>query len=383
MVKEKGFESRRKHLTKLLVQPGDGIDALVKAIDRARKTVQIMIFRFDEKAMEEALTRAAERGVFIHALIAFTNHGGEQHLRKLEQRLLYKGMTVARTADDLARYHDKFMVIDKRELHLLAFNFTHIDIERSRSFGVITRDAELVREAIRLFECDVKRRPYKAGSARFVVSPVNARETLQKLIAGAKKELLIYDPEVSDSALLRELMERAKAGVRIRVLGKVSDKKDILRWRRFTRMRLHTRAILRDGQWGFIGSQSLRKIELDSRREAGILFRDRRAVSAMARIFEEDWEAAESLKKGKKKAAKLPVKKTAKHVAKAMTQKLSVAPVVSRAIEVIRKETNVDVRPKELEGTVKDAVKDALKDAVKDAAKKVVKTVVEEEIEGK
>lgn len=367
-------------MVRLIVQPGDGIDAVVKAIDRALKTVHVLIFRFDQKAIEQALTRAAERGVFVHALIAFTNRGGEDHLRKLELRLLDKGITVARTADDLVRYHGKFMVIDKRELHLLAFNFTHLDVERSRSFGVITRGGELVSEALKMFECDVKRRPYKAGSPRFVVSPVNAREALQKFIAAAKKELLIYDPQVSDSAMLRLLVERAQAGVRIRILGKVSGKKYVLPCRRFTRMRLHTRTILRDGQWGFVGSQSLRKLELDSRREAGILFHDSKAVAAMARIFEEDWEASKSVKHAKKKAAKLPVKKTAKHVAKAMTQKLPVTPVVSHVVDVIRKDTNLNLHPKEVEDTVKEAVKDALKDAVKDAAKKVVKTVVEEEM---
>ena len=44
---------------------------------------------------------------------------------------------MSRTADDLVRYHGKFMIIDRRDLYLLAFNLTMLDIERSRSFGVI------------------------------------------------------------------------------------------------------------------------------------------------------------------------------------------------------------------------------------------------------
>ena len=42
---------------------------------------------------------------------------------------------MARTADDLTRYHGKLMIIDRRELYLLAFNLTSADIGRSRSFG--------------------------------------------------------------------------------------------------------------------------------------------------------------------------------------------------------------------------------------------------------
>ena len=56
-------------------------------------------------------------------------------------------------------------------------------------------------------------------------------------------------------------------------------------------MRLHTRSIIRDGTWAFVGSQSLRALELDSRREVGIIFRDPKVVARLAKTFEDDWEA--------------------------------------------------------------------------------------------
>ena len=48
-------------------------------------------------------------------------------------------MTVARSASELIRYHDKVIVIDRRTLYVLSFNFTHLDIDRSRGFGIVTR----------------------------------------------------------------------------------------------------------------------------------------------------------------------------------------------------------------------------------------------------
>ncbi len=375
-------------MVRLIIQPGGGISALLKAIDGARKRIQVMIFRFDQKAIEHALTRAAERGVFVHALIAFTNRGGEEHLRALEQRLLDKGITVARTADDLVRYHAKYMIVDDRELFLLAFNFTHLDIERSRSVGIVTRDAALVREAARLFECDVKRLPYKSSCARFVVSPTNSRDTLLKFISDAKEELLIYDPEVSDRDLLRALKERFDAGVKVAIIGKSSSKgksagkaAGALPWRKLNGMRLHLRAIIRDAQAVFVGSQSLRKLELDARREAGVVIRDAKAAAALRSMFQKDWRSAKRSKEmAKKNARKVPVKKTAKRVAKVIANKLPVRPVVSHVIEIMRQDPNLNLHPSEVEQTVKEAVKDALKDAVKDAARKVVKTVVEEQL---
>ena len=265
---------------KLLIQPGDGIDRLVKGIKKAKKSVEIVIFRFDRPDIEEALVDAVERGVFVHALIAFTNRGGEEHLRKLETHFLAKGITVARTAGDLVRYHGKMMIVDRKELYILAFNFTHLDIDHSRSFGLITRNPKLVQEAGKLFKADTKRQVYNPGNPKFVVSPLNARKEISALIKGAKKELLIYDPKVSDRAMLRLLAERKDDGVDIRIIGEVSG--DRIPARQLARMRLHTRVIIRDRQQAFLGSQSLRQLELDARREMGVVFRDGKVIRDFA-----------------------------------------------------------------------------------------------------
>ena len=50
---------------------------------------------------------------------------------------------MSRTADDLLRYHAKFMIADS-VLHLFGFNFTKLDIDKSRSFAISTRDAKAV-----------------------------------------------------------------------------------------------------------------------------------------------------------------------------------------------------------------------------------------------
>ena len=51
-------------------------------------------------------------------------------------------------------------------------------------------------------------------------------------------------------------------------------------------MRLHVRAIIRDGRDAFVGSQSLRTLELDGRREIGVLVDDAQVVKQIAATFE-------------------------------------------------------------------------------------------------
>ena len=142
---------------KLIIEPADGVGPLLAAIKKAKTRVEIAVFRFDRSDVETALKEAAARGVKVTALIAFANRGGEQRLRKLELRCLEAGIIVARTSDDLARHHGKYILIDRRVLYVLSFNFTHLDIDHSRGFGIATTRAAWVREAARLFRADCTR----------------------------------------------------------------------------------------------------------------------------------------------------------------------------------------------------------------------------------
>jgi len=273
---------------KLIIQPDDGVTPLVQAVRKAKKNVDIVIFRFDRAELAKALQAAVGRGVSVRALIAHTNRGGEKSLRKLELMLLDSGVTVARTADDLPRYHGKMMIVDDR-LFVLGFNYTNIDIERSRSFGIITKDRALVKEASGLFDADSTRQPYKPGDSHLAVSPETSREILTAFIRKAKRQLLIYDTKVSDRLVLRLLAERAKAGVEIRLLGKLGKGASGIEARKMPDLRLHVRAMIRDGAAAFVGSQSLRKLELDGRREVGIIVTDSRIAKKMLAVFEADW----------------------------------------------------------------------------------------------
>ena len=273
---------------KLIVQPDAGVVPVVQAIRRARKTIDVCIFRFDIDEIERALAAAVQRGVRVRALIAHTNRGGENGLRKLEQRLLAAGVTVSRTADDLLRYHAKYMVADDM-LHVFGFNFTKLDILKSRSFSVATRDRRAVVEALKLFEADVTRQTYSPASSHLVVSPDSARAMLTAFLKGARKELAIYDIKVHDPGIVKLLKEQAAKGVRVRVIGNVKKDNGAIDSRELKGFRLHVRAIIRDGTRAFVGSQSLRKEELDSRREVGVLISNPTVTRKLMQIFEQDW----------------------------------------------------------------------------------------------
>jgi len=162
--------------------------------------------------------------------------------------------------------------------------------------------------------------------------------------------------------MVRALAERSQADVAIRILGRAK-----LPARRLNAMRLHTRAIVRDGTSVFVGSQSLRRAELDMRREIGVLVRDETIAGRLAKIFSQDWDAAQPRDDAAPDEA-IPTRKIAKKVAKAVLKEL---PPVSDALEVAVKEVagdgvEISVNSNHLQEAVQDAVKHAVKAAVRD-----------------
>jgi phosphatidylserine/phosphatidylglycerophosphate/cardiolipin synthase-like enzyme len=367
---------------KLIIEPTDGVAPLLAAIKSAKKSIEIAIFRFDRKDIEMALKAAADRGVKVNVLIAFSNRGGEEGLRKLELRCLTAGIIVARTADDLIRYHAKYILIDHSVLCMLSFNFTHLDIDRSRAFGIVTTHADWLSEAEKLFRADCTRTEYASTTETFVVSPANSRNVLGTFLKRTKKELLIYDPKISDKEMLGILQERVKAGIEIKVIGSV-DGNASFGVQTLNGTRLHTRTIIRDRHQAFVGSQSLRTAELDARREVGLIIDDAKSVAKLVAIFEADWASA--CEKNALDSAKEP--ETHKEHSEAVSEREQeetlqalvkemdpLAATVKRAVRIAVAKAGEDMLH---DNGVKDTMKRVVKQAVKEAVKEAVQDAQE------
>lgn len=359
---------------KLIIEPGDSAAPIISAIKNAKKTIEIAIFRFEYKSIEAALKAAVVKGIKVTALIANTNRGGVKNLRALEMRFLAAGIVVSRSDDDLVRYHDKFIIIDRRILLMLSFNFTRLDIDRSRGFGIVTTNAKLVQEGVKLFEADCMRSTYTPKLDAFVVSPGNARKVLGPFLKRAKKQLLIFDPRVSDKEMIDILRGRAKAGVEIRVIGRMTASFDV-KVKKLVSMRLHTRTIIRDHHQAFVGSQSLRPAELDSRRELGLIVRDSKIIKRLIETFESDWTASEVTigRVIEKEAAPEIPTQSAEKVTRALNQEMRpVSVTLKKAVKkAVADAGEGAIDPKVVKNTVKKIVKKTVKAAVREVSREI------------
>lgn len=279
----------------LIVQPGHGLTPVLDAMKRAKRTIDLSIFRLTMPEVEQALAAAVSRGVKVRALVAHKAAGEDKRLREVEQRLLGLGVAVSRTAGDLIKYHGKYLLIDDT-LHLLGFNFKKSNL-KARSFGIHTRDRRAVQEALRLFEADILRKPFSPSRrSPLVVSPETSRVTLERFIAGARTHLAIYDARFDDAGFAALIMQRASAGVTVRVIGEAPALDGAIPVRPLKDLKLHVRAIVRDRTHAFVGSQSLRPRELDKRREVGLIVGNANVARLMLEVFDADWEAAATKK---------------------------------------------------------------------------------------
>ena len=168
------------------------------------------------------------------------------------------------------------MIVDSQFLHVYGFNFTGLDIAKSRSFGVDQQE----REAGRRRRTSCSRPTSIASRTRPATSASSsARRTRAsgspRFIKGARKQLLIYDPQV-DRRCDAAAGHRADQGRRRRPDHRQgrSEVGRSIKNEKYPGKRLHVRAIIRDGKRAFIGSQSLRRLELEKRREVGVIVTD-------------------------------------------------------------------------------------------------------------
>ena len=99
----------------LIVQPGDSFFPIVRAIDRAQRSINLTVFRMDDPIIQRALLEARQRGVHIRILISSSARGWEEKNRQLLKDAKDAGISTREPPGDSkrARYHYKVMTVDE------------------------------------------------------------------------------------------------------------------------------------------------------------------------------------------------------------------------------------------------------------------------------
>lgn len=290
----------------LIIQPGDSFFPLVDAIDGAQRSIKMTIFRMDDPIVRDAMVSAVRRGVKVKALISRDSKGWIKRNKKLADTLSKIGVAVRTprsTDESIKRFHYKMMTVDNQVSLILTFNPTQQNLHYARDFGILLRDPIMTEELNRLFDADWHNQPYKPGDVPLVISPHNSRKKLIKLLDSASKTIRIMDAKLNDPEVLSLLMRKAASGCDVRIINRDTFYNEVvpgLRIRKLARYKLHAKCVVADGKQFFVGSQNLRPVSLDKRREVGIIIEDTGLARRIERIFDEDWVHATERAAGEK-----------------------------------------------------------------------------------
>lgn len=288
----------------LIIQPGDSFFPIVDAIDAAKQTIKMTIFRLDDPIVLDALSYAVARKVKVQALVAPASKGWTKRNKKLVEELSKLGVEVRmarsrKEKEKVKRYHYKMMMIDDQQSMVLTFNPTQKNLHYARDFGLLVRDQEITTELNRLFDADWHGETFRPKDLPLVVSPYNSRKKLVALLESAERTIRILDAKVQDQEVIGLLLRKASSGVNVQIISRDTYYDEVVpnfHVRQLARYKLHAKCVIVDSNRFFIGSQNLRKVSLDQRREVGMIVQDDAMARRIERVFDEDWVNATEMR---------------------------------------------------------------------------------------
>jgi len=295
---------------RVIVMPEEGEAAIEELIDAATKTLHVKMFEFTSEPLIRAVLAAKERGVDVVVLLNPVRSNGARPNDPTFERFQKAGIAVDWTSDRFKITHEKSMAIDGTKLLISTFNYSEKYLTKTRDFGVLVDDPDIISEVTECFDAD------RAG-VHFeprLQSPLawgncSARRIAASFIDEAEEELWIQHPKFHDVAILEHVLAARLRGVKVRLLcggAHGIEEEDLLETfchqrilaqagvnlRKQKHLKLHAKLMIADGSRAMVGSMNIDREAFDVRRELGLLLEEEEAVDALRSIFKADWHDA-------------------------------------------------------------------------------------------
>lgn len=280
----------------LFAEPGAGSGPVLALIRSARHSIRLEVYLLTNQSVISALGSAHRRGVNVRVLLEEHPFGADTYARRGYQDLQQIHVPVRWAHESAFTYtHEKAMDVDGRVAGIFTFNLSTSGLYTNREFGVMDRSARDARAIGAVFNADWTRSTPHLSDPRLVVSPVNSRFDLDRLIGGARHRIDLYEEEVADTGVDGQLEAAARRHVRVRLItsqdsaGVTALRRGGVSVRIMPTPYVHAKAIVVDGSRWFIGSENLSSTSLDRNREMGIIARSTSLAKVIERTFAVDW----------------------------------------------------------------------------------------------
>ena len=288
----------------LIVEPGAGFSPVYDVINRARHTVDVIMYEFSDTIAEHDLAAAARRGVRVHVIL----DQREQSVNSAAYSYLSSHDVKVTWSSPRYRYtHQKTVIVDGSEAVIMTANLTSQYYATSRDFLVLDTNRADAAAITAVFDADFTHAGVRPGGGSDLVwSPTSSQDKLIGLIDGATSSLRIYSEEMGDTAVENALIRAAKRGVDVQVCGENQGGEYDRAYAKLARagirisyysspagFYIHGKVI--EADYGtahakvFIGSENFSNTSLNDNRELGLITSGHAVMSAIASTFAADF----------------------------------------------------------------------------------------------
>ena len=282
----------------LVTEPDQGLTAIYNLISSATKSIDMTMYELTDVTVTDALAKAAAAGLTVRVIL-------DQNDEKTANTPAYNSLTANKVGVHWANpayavTHQKTITVDQATSAIMTLNLTPNYYATSRDFAVITNNANDVAAIETTFNADFTNAAITPPTGdNLVWSPTNSLSSLEALINGATKSLLISQEEFSEPAIESALMAALKRGVSVTLVqedieGAYTTTLNALKsagakiavYTSNKGYYIHAKTVLADygtaGAKLFLGSENFSTPSLTENRELGLIFSD---VACMTGVY--------------------------------------------------------------------------------------------------
>ncbi|HWE70884.1 MAG TPA: phospholipase D-like domain-containing protein, partial [Acidimicrobiales bacterium] len=290
--------------TRLIVEPDQGMTPIDSLLASPTRSLDLSMYELVDTRAESLLAADAARGVTVRVIL--------DHRREATQNqpafsyLAAHRVQVEWAPPTWPAFHIKMICVDDATCSVLTLNLTSRYYPNTRDVAVSDSNPADVAAMEGTFTSDFDGSSAVAAAVvgtDLIWSP-GSSAGLTALIASATSELLIYNEEMSDPAIVASLASAARRGVAVKVV--MTDEPSwapdfsllaaagvqVRVYQGESPIYIHAKMISVDQREVFVGSENFSRASLDDNRELGVVVSDAATVSSADRTFGVDFAGA-------------------------------------------------------------------------------------------
>ncbi len=276
------------------------LDKITDKILSSKNRVYVEVYMLTETRIKQALVDVKNNGVDVKVVLERNpykaNNINNKHFKFLEDSWVD---IVWSNPDLYALNHSKFMIIDD-ELIISSWNFTYSTFAFNRDLFLFIHDINILDYFLVIFNWDFIGKSTYVYNDNLVLSPYYSREKFETMFLDSKTSLDLYFQYLSDKNLEKILIKKASEWVKIRIVvseefydekkEKIAELENIwIEIKSLKKIKMHSKAILVDNKYLFIGSINFSNYSLDKNRETWLILINNDIVSNFRQLFNKDF----------------------------------------------------------------------------------------------